>query len=257
MSLKHPPLSNAQRKIHFYAGQQPRAMEPVFERMIGRIRRFRAINGGTRILDLGSGTGWVEILCARRGIQCRGIDISEEMVSYSRALANEYGVAVDIQVGDIADGGIGTQQYDVVIANSIFEHVPDWRTGLRSVFDALVPGGVLYFVTPNKLSLTSQEYHLFPLYGWLPRAWRKRLRTLLEGPEILHLGFDYNEFNYLHMGRFLRKIGFRAALDPLDFIDPADIAHAKRRAVSLCRAFRPARWLALAFARNVKFLCIK
>jgi len=73
-----------------------------------------------------------------------GIDIVESEVK--RMQRNGY----DVRVGDMQKTQKAVdQQFDVVIAGEVIEHVPHPGQALESVYDVLKPGGKLILTTPN------------------------------------------------------------------------------------------------------------
>lgn len=232
---------------------------PHFEHLIATIERHKKIGPNTRILEIGIGTGWFPLLCKQNGIPCQGLEISPELVAYAREFGAQYGLVPDIAVGSIEDTDLGASQYDVIIAFSVFEHVKQWPVGLDRVYRALAPGGLLFFISTNKFSPKSGEYPL-PFYGWLPDALRYRLRVARQGPSIMDLGIDFNQFTYRRLRRFFRKQGYAKVLDWFDLVDRTTLDKrplGKRTLMKLALGFRPAKHLMLCFVRSTVFICIK
>jgi SAM-dependent methyltransferase len=234
-------------------------MASEFDTVMKLVGQYRTITADTQVLEIGTGTGWFQIRCRRLGIACRGLEIDPDLAACARELGRRHGVAVDIEVGSIEETDIGVGRYDLIVANSTFEHVKDWRAGLAKVAAALKPGGVLYFGSTNKFSLRSGEYWI-PLYGWLPDAWRYRLRRLLQGDAIMEWGIDYNQFTYPLLRRYFRRIGFSQVFDRAEVLDPDGLNHPtafKRAVLRLLRKYRVLRHPVLWFSHDTLFVCIK
>jgi SAM-dependent methyltransferase len=230
---------------------------PVFESYLERVGRFIKIDSSTRILEIGIGTGWFPILCEVNGLSCKGLEISPQLIEYACRFGRAYGVEPDIELGNVEDCDLGKERYDVIIASSVFEHIEDWRTALAKVYAALKPGGVLFFESSNKFSLTSGEFH-FPLYGWLPDFLRYRLRIARQGPDIMKLGIDFNQFTYPLLRRTFSKLGFTQVFDRLTLARPQTIVSPlKRFLVRVGKQFRPVGELTLLFADTTTFVCVK
>jgi len=119
---------------------------------------------GNRILDFGCGTGATTVaLWHHFGSHLAALhafDIDEESVAICRQRLSEHGAAEAItphcapDFGTIANS-LGT--FDLVLLNGVLEHIPLSVAGLRqkvlrSVFQALAPGGFLFLnETPNRL----------------------------------------------------------------------------------------------------------
>ena len=230
--------------------------EPAFKNYMARIRRFKAVDASTKMLEIGVGTGWFPILCKAKGLSCKGLEISPHLLEHAKALAAQFGVEPDFELANIEDYDLGKEQYDVIVASSVFEHVERWEIGLQKVFDALRPGGVLFFESTNKFSWTSGEFN-FPLYGWFPDFVRYRLRIALQGPDIMHLGIDFNQFRYGQLRRVFRRMGFRNIADRVDLAEPGTKTGWKRSLAEAAQNSVLIKTLALTFMEVTTFVCVK
>jgi hypothetical protein len=127
---------------------------------------------------------------------------------------------------------------------------------LGRVYRALKPGGMLFFESTNKFSFVSGEFK-FPLYGWLPNALRYRLRIHSQGPGIMKLGIDFNQFTYIGLRRAFRRAGFTATHDLIDVVsgDPHN-GRLKNMVVTACR-LQPMREMFLLVYPATSFVCKK
>lgn len=244
-------------ETHKHIKLEDKALE--FEDHLKRLGRYCCLNADSRMIEIGIGTGWFPIMCKKRGLSCCGIEISPQLVAYAKEFGRGNGVDVDLEIANLEETDLGSARYDVVIAFCVFEHIEHWKGCLRKVFEALKPGGVLYFTSTNKFSLRSGEYR-FPLYGWLPDPLRYALRKWKQGPDIMKLGIDFNQFTYFQLRRFFGKLGFSRILDRIDLIDPQKLLRLswlKRTLVRLLRSFPIMKEAGLLFARGTTFICIK
>jgi ubiquinone/menaquinone biosynthesis C-methylase UbiE len=103
------------------------------------------VGPGTRVLDVGCGSGGFALWCASQlGCRVTGLTICEEHVELAREHALEAGVAdrceflrMDMDRLELAD-----QSFDVVTNQDSFCHARHKRRYLREVFRILTPGGV-------------------------------------------------------------------------------------------------------------------
>lgn len=236
-------------------------LEAEFDHYLRLIGKFHPITPRSRILEIGAGTGWFEVLCAQRGLQCEGIELSPLNVDAARALAERHGVEVDIRVADVESADLGRAAYDVVFATSVFEHVEHYGRAFAKVYEALRPGGVLYLYAPSKFAIRSGEFPGIPLYSWLPYRLRRRIRIARQGPGIVtSAGMDFNEFTYWHLRRHLASLGFARVVDRIDFLDRDDLASSapgKGLALGLVKAVAPLRAAARLFAGGHTLICVK
>ncbi len=142
-------------------------MESQFESIIKRVKKYKEINKETRILEVGTGTGWFPILCKKHGLCCEGIEICPQFVEYAIQYGHRYGIKPDIRLGNIEEFDIGVSRYDVVIATSTFEHVEHWEKAIRNILNGLKPGGLFYFYSTNKFSCGPENSIFHFMDGYL------------------------------------------------------------------------------------------
>lgn len=258
MKIYHETLSDVSKYIETHRDTGLEAYEERFESYLRPIRKFKEIIPETEILEIGTGPGWFPILCKMRGLRCKGLEISPQLIQMAKETGRRYGIEPDIELGNLEDYSLPDDFYDVVIASSVFEHVENWRTGIRKVYRTLKPGGVLFFESTNKFSFTSGEYTGVPLYGWLPNSWRYALRKKVHGPDIMKLGIDFHQFTHGVLRREFRRAGFRRVLDRVAVAQEEHVSTGFRRnIVRLAKRFGPAKALALTFAEATRFVCVK
>lgn len=247
-------------EIHRYINNQKhyglQGKAAMYERYIRLISTSRKLDGETRMLEVGTGMGWFPILCQLNGLQCKGLEISPQLIKEAMDLGARNGVVPDIELGNVEENDIGREQYDVIVASSVFEHVEKWYDGLKTIYRALRPGGVLFFESSNKFSLRPIEYPL-PFYGWLPDKVRYRLRIMMQGPEIMKLGIDFNQFRYPQLRRVFREIGFTTILDAVDVADLGRLRGVKRAIMATAQSNMPARHVLLTFMEATTLVCTK
>lgn len=234
------------------------SFEPTFRGMLSQISRFRKINGSTKILDVGTGTGWFPILCKREGLQCRGIDISPQMIRYSREFGSRYGIEPDTEVVN-AEEEFGESEYDIIISTSTLEHIEYWEESLINIYRALKPGGLLLLHTTNKLNIRSGE-HPLPFYSWLPNPIRYRIMVMTHGNGTMRLGVDFNQFTHGSLRSALQRTGFTRIYDIFDVLQPNSMANHKKwkeLAIRLGKSNTILRRIGLALMSGTFFICIK
>lgn len=255
----HYHLRHVEGYLRQQSGIKPEAIESQFEKTILRIKKFKDITPDTKILEIGTGTGWFPILCKKTGIHCEGLEICPQFVEYAKGLGRGYDVEPDIRLGNIEDSDIGSSKYDVIIALSTFEHVEHWRMGIQKVFDALKPEGLFYFYSTNKFSLVSGE-SAFPCYGLLPDKWRYWIQTFRRGEDIMKLGIDFNQFNHFQLNRFFRTLGFSKVFDQFDVLDADNLVNPtsrKRAVLRMIQRVDPLKRIALTLSPGTLFICMK
>jgi ubiquinone/menaquinone biosynthesis C-methylase UbiE len=219
-----------------------------FDRLIGieRVRRIAIIGCGPRpeairILD-------------ELGYDVVGI---EPVESYIDAAYEFLGKSEAVVEGSAEDLPLETESQDVVLLESVLEHVESPIQSLREAFRVLAPGGIALIITTNKLEVSllgsNAEFHV-RFYNWLPAA-------VKEGYVHQHLHYRPQLANYtprpaVHWFTFSRlcelgrTAGFAQFYSHVDLLQPDDPllsgGRAKRAALRLVRASPWLRALALS-----------
>lgn len=238
----------------------PEARDTNFQASLRLLRKFHPIDSSSRFFEIGTGSGWFQVNCLRNGLQCEGIELTPQLAAMARDLGKRYGVQPNIRLGNIEEAAIGTNLYDFVIADSVLEHVPDWKTAIRRVYIALKPGGIFYFSSTNKFSLISGEYSKIPLYGWLPDRARRWIRRKIQGPNVMLWAMDSNQFRYPPLRRFLKQTGFHEVFDYVEMKDVDGLNYStpfRRLGIKILKSSRLAKRVFLTFMGTTAFLCRK
>jgi 2-polyprenyl-3-methyl-5-hydroxy-6-metoxy-1,4-benzoquinol methylase len=258
MHIHYEDLTDVARYIENHAHVTLEQQTPALENILHNIKRFRPLEPGAKMLEIGVGSGWFQIYCKQQGLDIEGLEISPQLAEVARQFGNRYQQELNLRVGNVEETDLGTDKFDVIVAASVFEHVEDWHNGVKKIAAALKPGGVFYFDSTNKFSFTSGEYS-FPLYGWMPNNWRYRLRIARQGEDIMKLGIDFHQFTYPQLRRYFKQVGFSSVMDFVDFKDLSrnNLNPWKRRAFRSLKTVRPLKHMALTFAPATIFICVK
>lgn len=100
---------------------------------------------GKRVMDFGCGSGgMIHRLMEAGASSAVGIDLSERAITYAAArLEQEWGSAVDIRLGDIANEHF--DPVDVIVSQNTLEHVYPLYETMMEVVGRAKPGADLYF----------------------------------------------------------------------------------------------------------------
>jgi arsenite methyltransferase len=108
-----------------------------------------ALRPGDRVVDLGSGGGFDCFVAAGQvgsEGQVVGVDMTEEMLSRSRAAATTMGLRnVEFRQGVIEDLPVENGWADVVVSNGVINLCADKRRVFQEIMRVLRPGGRLQF----------------------------------------------------------------------------------------------------------------
>jgi SAM-dependent methyltransferase len=155
-----------------------------------------ALPAGSRILDVGCGSGWLSEYFARMGYQVKGVDISPDLIEMSRerlatvpyATDHETPLRCSFEVHDIEAAPLA-EKFDAVICYDSLHHFEDERAVMRHLSAMLAVGGVLFILEGDRPSTGS--------------ATEEELQAVMQEFRTLESPFD---FGYLR--RLLEENGF-------------------------------------------------
>jgi SAM-dependent methyltransferase len=110
--------------------------------LLDRLARIGVARAGTRVVDLGTGTGSLARLFARHGCEVTGVDIAGPLLEQARLLDREAGVQVAYVEGSAEATGLPDDRFDVVTAGQCW-HWFDRPAAAREVLRLLVSGGTV------------------------------------------------------------------------------------------------------------------
>lgn len=157
-------------------------------------------------LDIGCGSGGIAASLTPFADKVVGVDPEswERWNGYRERHPN-----LDFKAGSYREltDILGRDSCDVVICNQVYEHVDNPEALLRSIHDAMKPGGICYFAGPNLL--WPIEPHVFwPFVHWLPRRFAQSAMRKLGSRRANDL--DAFAWTYWRLMRAFRRFGFEA-----------------------------------------------
>ena len=133
---------------------------------------------GLRILDIGCGGGILSEPLARLGAEMVGVDPSDTNIAAAKEHAAQSGLTIDYRCATAEELAEAGEEFDIVLAMEVVEHVVDVGAFLKRCAAMLKPGGLMVVSTLNRnwksfaLAIVGAEYVL----RWLPRGthqWNK------------------------------------------------------------------------------------
>lgn len=135
---------------------------------------------GSRVLEAGCGTGRLSIhLAISYRAQCWGVDYSWQGIGFARELAERMAGSVRLVLGDLCRLPAKDDSFDVVFADSVLEHVPEYQVALSEMARVVRPGGVVVVTVPNRLRPDGWDLYKvlkppnFPQQSFTPRGFRR------------------------------------------------------------------------------------
>ena len=98
------------------------------------INRWQAQNKKD-FLDLGCGLGRHTIQFAKAGFKTSGFDLSETSIEQTKEYAEQAGVKVDLQVGDMLDLPYSNNSFDCIYCRNVISHTD--TAGMRKIVSEL------------------------------------------------------------------------------------------------------------------------
>ena len=129
--------------VESYAVQTARVTGPNMIKNAVETRLCRRHVHGTKVLDIGVGTGRASRPLALEGFDVWGIDASAAMLEKCRVLPG--GEAMTLVEGDIARLPVEAAQFDTAMALNTLAHFPHWNTVLPEWQRVVKPGGKIIF----------------------------------------------------------------------------------------------------------------
>lgn len=117
-------------------------------------------------LNVGSSTGIIDNVLAKKIGKVTGIDIDKKAVEFAQKTFKKKNLK--FKIGDAMKLGFKNNTFDIVFCMQIYEHVPDMYKLFKEIYRVLKPGGVCYFAAGNRLWPWEYHYNL-PFLSWLPK----------------------------------------------------------------------------------------
>jgi SAM-dependent methyltransferase len=135
-----------------------------------RLVSFAGIKTGTKVLDVGCGTGVVGLTAARLGAQVTGVDLTPELVARAQENATLMGVEAEWREGDAEALPLPDAAFDVVVSQFGHMFAPRPDVAVREMLRVLKRGGVIAFSTWPPELFTGRMFGLIGKYAPPPPA---------------------------------------------------------------------------------------
>ena len=227
-----------QKEIAFFDGHAAADAYDVFTPATnGRlIDAFVALSGlppGSRVVDLGCGSGVFTDVLQRRGYRCCGVDLSPKLIELARDKFRD----IEFVEGDVERLPFADASFDGVLLSGLVHHLPDPSRCAAEVFRILRLGGKFVAFDPNRMNPFMYLYRdrSSPFYSSVGVTPNERPVLAHEVASMFEdagfrVGIDYLsnlQYRYIASGRVRWLLPFYNALDAALF------------APSFMRRFRP------------------
>lgn len=110
---------------------------------LAEIARYLPKGKPLRILDVGTGTGFLACLLAAEGHTVTGIDLTSEMISRAEEFAKAVKVPAKFLVMDAECPNFPPESFDAIVTRNLTWTLPDLQKAYRSWHELLAKGGTL------------------------------------------------------------------------------------------------------------------
>ena len=136
---------------------------------------------GLKILDIGCGGGLIAEPISRLGADVIAIDASQKNINVAQIHGEKSALKINYQCTTAEDLASQNQQFDVVLALEIIEHVADVEKFIQACAKLVKPNGIIFIATLNRTakSLLMAKFGVEYILRWLPigtHDWRKFLK---------------------------------------------------------------------------------
>ena len=175
-----------------------------------RLAKFR-ISSGLKVLDLGCGDGLNTNILFEQTRNIVGVDISGDLIKIAR-MKNP---RVKFYIGTAEKIPLRANQFDVVLVDSVFHHILDYKKAVGEIKRVLISGGVLCFIEPDNSLIRRFIDYLCTLKvsKYMPILNKRRITYLEEKDLMEHWLGTKNEFLNV-----LKKYNFRKIFLNNDFL---------------------------------------
>ena len=145
------------------AAARAQALGPLTEMMLD----LADIGPGSRVLDVGAGTGEQTLMAAYRVGPTGSVlatDLAASMLAVAAEAARQAGLSsVEVRVADARDLDLEPESFDAAISRLALELIPGRERALAGIYRALKPGGKLAAIVPSSAEKTPSKHYRAPL----------------------------------------------------------------------------------------------
>jgi SAM-dependent methyltransferase len=153
---------------------------------------------GRRLLEVGCAHGWFLEEAQRRGLICHAIEADAEQAAQAEKAGHR--LIRGFFPGCLVEAGLGTERYDLIVFNDVFEHLPDVDEAMAACRVHLAGGGHLVINLPASTGVLYRLARLFCRLG-RPASFERLWQMGFPSP---HLSY----FNSVNLARLAARHGF-------------------------------------------------
>jgi len=144
-----------------------------------------------KTLEAGCGTGRILLYLAFKGLECHGIDPSNNMLKQFKQKLEKHNIKISLKEGDIEHIPYKENTFDCTFTVHVLMHLPDYKNAFKEMYRVTKKNGIVICDFPNKDSPWTKLSLLMN-----PNEERTRLFTIKELKDF------FKNFNYEIIGIF-------------------------------------------------------
>jgi ubiquinone/menaquinone biosynthesis C-methylase UbiE len=192
-----------------------------------RIKGIVDLKKGAKVLEIGAAQGLSIIAFEELGYDCVGVEPWEDALDISKQLAKKLNIKIDIKKSVAEELPFADNSFDVVIADSVMEHVKDVECVMREVFRVLKKEGAFYFSSASAMCPYQGEIRFFPFFSWYPQRLKVRIMKWAVKKKPSLVGYTdapaINWFTPWKADRLLKTAGFSQVYGTWDVLREEEV----------------------------------
>jgi ubiquinone/menaquinone biosynthesis C-methylase UbiE len=158
-----------------YDGQREGIESILYSYALHEYRDFK----GKKVLDVGSGNGYVLSKYAAEGAEVFGIDITQAGIDLCRKRFDHLNLKGNFQVADAQALPFPDNTFDCVCSMGVLHHVPDTQKAIEEIYRVIKPGGRLIVMFYHR---NSAKYQLkYRVWSWVTGKSMQQLVNEFDG----------------------------------------------------------------------------
>lgn len=179
---------------------------------------------GSRVLEIGCGTGCSTVALAEQGAKVTALDLDEGSLIVAGERCRAYGLDVELARGNATqvDKLFSGRYFDYIIFYASLEHMTleERLAAMRASWGMLSGGGLWVVIeTPNRLWYYDAHTSLLPFHMWLPDDLAfeySRFSPRYNYRELYREPTDESKLHFLRRGRGVSFHEFELAMKPIN-----------------------------------------
>jgi ubiquinone/menaquinone biosynthesis C-methylase UbiE len=238
-------LATEKRSLQWCINAYPQKKLTILK-VLSRINLKYKTTKKSYILEMGAAQGLSLIGLRESGFEnVFGIEPSPEALRNVKMISKIKQAEIKIKKGIAEKIPYSDNFFDLVIAESVLEHVLSPEMVFAEVSRVLKKRGAFYFSTTSIICPHQGEIRLFPLFSWYPDGLKKSImRWSLKRCPILIGYTNYpalNWYSFRKVNKLAEQYGFSRVLSRWDLVDSSELKSVKsilRRRISASKLLR-------------------